>query len=369
MNLTLGLAIVAVAAFGLATAVPRKWTFLLAGTLAVAAAATRVHGAGAGAVALVAGGALVWARADYAGLARRSAAFGLACAAAALLSAPPAPGLHVGPLVLALAAPVVAALALTTALRNEAARRPFAVILALLPFPVAAIAPAHAELAVAFDDTVGAWALRRGLAFSSAHWSAWADAVWHAGPWLLLCVVLLSIARPSPRLRWGAIGVVGLTLLAAAVAQVIGALDALPHLQGVEVGVGGPGLAIREHIALDGSAGLTVLLRVGAITWLLEPGVADRHGVHAPVTAIAALTLLGAAAAIAPAWFGAGWMGDPGISALLLIALLAITVSLRPAAVASRVSGILHAALATAGLVLIGAGELGWRVAGVVLGR
>ncbi len=369
MSVTLTTAIVAFSAFGLATALPRKWTFLLAGALAVAAAATRVHGAGAGVVALVAGGALVWARADCAALARRSAAFGLACAAAALLSAPPAPGLHLGPLVLASAAPLVAALALTAALRDEAARRPLALLLALLPFPVAAVAPAHAELAVAFDDAVGAWGLRHGLAFSRVHWPAWADAVWQAGPWLLLCVVLLSIARPSPRLRWGALAVVGFTLLAAAVAQLIGALEAQPHLQGVDVGVSGPGLAIRERIALDGSAGLTVLLRVGAIAALLGPGGVQRPGGVAPVAAMSALVLLAAAAAIAPAWFGAGWMGDPAISALLLIALLAIAVSLRPAGEESRVSGLLHAALATAGLALIGGGELGWRVAGVVFGR
>lgn len=373
MSMTLALALASTVGFGVAVTSPRRATMLLAALLAMVAACARVHGAGADVAALVAAAGVALAFADT--QQRGAPIFGLACSAVALLAAPPAPALAVAPLALALAAPVVATLALAAALQGRHVRTPLAVVLALLPFPSAAIAPAHAELSVTFDGAAGAWAMGQGLSFAPSHWPAWADALWSNGPWLLFAIVLVAYARADRRVQVMTTVAVGSALLAAAVAQGLGAMDAPQVLQAAGVGITGDALPLRSSVAMDGSAGGLVLLRLAAIVGLLQAHNSDDLDARqadvplAAIAAIGALLLLLGATIIAPSWYGAGWMGDPGVASLLLLVLVASVVSVGSRGLSERASGWLHAGLATAGLLLVGGGDLGWRVAGVVFGR
>ncbi|MCO4759956.1 MAG: hypothetical protein KC502_00500 [Myxococcales bacterium] len=362
MSLSLSLALGAVGSLVVAAVLPRRETFALGALVATAAAAVRTGGAGAGLFALVAAAALMLAFVDRPE--RRVAAVASLISAISLLASPAWLPLQGGAAVLALVIAPVAVAAIAAALRDQAARIPLAAVLALLPFPIAAVAPAHVELAVAHDGAAGAWALSQGLGYVGA--PAWADTLWAAGPWLLFGGVLVAYARPTGRLRFGVIGAMAVALAVAAAAQVAGIVSASPLLTSSHAGLGGAALPTNTGALLDAAPGLTVGLRLAAIAWLLCPAPHQESYPHVP--AMAAVAALMAVAWLAPAWFGQRWMADPAVLSLGLIALIATLLSVDSGR-ESGVSALLSAALGLAGLLLIGSGELGWRVAGVVMGR
>lgn len=367
-----------------AAIVPRR-PLLLAATLACAAAiAIQLPGHGFGAVGLVVAAGLAMAAGHVAPGAARllSLLAALWAAGAALAPHPPVPVnwpiLWTNGVIMALAAAAVAATA-TRLLERPVERTCLwvAVLLAFAPMGSGGpLLPLGAAVELPLTDGTGAWLQSAALSFASAQMPPWAPWLWRYLPWLLLALTLIGHARRGPRLV-AVVLALGLAALAATVAA--WSQPALAWLNGdlnvlAAAGQAFPARALASQRAVD-VAPLTMALArlatIGVLIWprSLPSRPADEPGSMARRFEVATLVLAGAAllswCLLAPSWAGALWVFDPAAMAVLATLVAGFGVLwAHPRADAAWPWRLVQLAAA---LLAIGGGDLGWRVAGLLM--
>jgi hypothetical protein len=375
MNLALVSALAAVVAHAAAAVTGRRTLSLLAVAVTLIALALRLPAVGAAAVGLaialglsvnvLSGGTskLHW-------LALTSALPGALFAAAAL----PAGWLAwVGAGVGAAMIAVATLAASRAALRGDRELRTIlALVVAAAPMPLLAASPmaAAAELPMALNPVA---TIHRGVVhLPTAELGAWAVSLWQSLAWIGALAVAVSWAS-GKRVVWLALGGWAACIAIAAVgswtaisAWLDGSLSAVsadPRLFPISVAVGD---APRQ---IDGAAGLFAASRwtLAAALLLMPAGVAQVAGRGAAFDGL--LASLGVASiclwgVVAPGFVGPYWLFDP--AALAVLATIASSIALlhyHTGRVAALLRGVQFAAC---GLIL-GGGDLGWRVASALV--
>ena len=375
MNVALVTAMVAATAHGGAALSQRRVAQWLAVVATVAALAARAPAVGAAVTGLAAalGIAAVAVRLEIARLHWPAALF--AVPAAVFAAAPPAPGalpMASAALGILLCASGVAAIVLVVAHGGSLVRVGAALVVVLAPAPLSIVTPL-AGLAELPLGAAPAATLHRGtVLLDLATAPAWAVAGWRGAPWLFAIAALVGWARGARAT------VIGFSIVAAALVAFAATCwpSLAAHLGPTASIVTDPrhfGLAttvIPGQLQLDGAAALLTLIRGAAGAALLiaplkiEPTHGSSIAIADGIVLALSLVAVGVWAVLAPPLVGPHWHSDPAALAVMAAALSSLFLLRWPRSDAS----LLLRAVQFAGCgVVLGGGDLGWRVASVLL--
>ena len=238
--------------------------------------------------------------------------------------------------------------------------------------------PLDAAIELPLADGTGAWLQTASLAFAATTLPPWAPVLWRYLPFALLALTLLAQARPRPRLVAAATATGALAIAAVAIAW---STPALAWLDGdlsvlAAAGTPFPGVArtLSGEPAVDAGPLLLLIARLASIGVLLWP-----WSLRSPATGAdavvgrrldwSAMALSGALllswSFLAPGWAGALWVLDP--AALATLAALAAAFGVLAAGGDEGRAWPWRLIQFTAALLVIGGGEVGWRVAGLLM--
>lgn len=395
MNAALGVALAALllhlAAFWRPAARTLAWGAL---ALTVAALALRMPGVGATPVGLAAALAMSWVggrRGDR----RLHMAAALCCLPAVLFAPAVAPAAwlaYVGGALSHLLFAVCLAAGVDYALdAGPGGMFPLAAAAAAAPIGAAVASPLSDGAAVPLALEPISWLQRGGLMIGPGETAQWAVSVWNALPTIGLVCVLLAWGLRSRRATRVLVGLWAGLALAAVAAHVPTLLAWTAETAQTAVIATRGGLTLPLHTSglapgVDASAAVLLFARIVLVGGLIgvfgafdggdltasddtpmvaTGAAADSASAALPVGGFAIVfALLAVWAWAAPGFVGPNWLFDP--AAMAAVAVLVASFALQASATAP-VKDTVNALRVVAAAMLVGGGDLGWRVASTLL--